>query len=326
MSDIWDVAIVGAGPAGMAAALYTARANVRTVLLDKLGVGGGQLLTTDVIEDYPGYVSITGVELARTFSEQVQQLGVEVQYGEVTGVEVRGPHRVVRTAEGIEYVAKAVIVCTGGSPTKLGVPGEAEFSMRGVSYCALCDGAFFTGLDLAVVGGGDAAIEEAAFLTRFARRVYVIHRRGQWRAQRLIQDRAADNPKVEPIWYTEVEEIGGGARVEWVRLRDTRTGERRTLAVGGVFIYVGFKPNGDLLGPRVARDAQGFVLVDDKMETDVPGVFVAGDVRRQYVRQISNAVGDATTAAVAATRYIEALEGGNPRAISLVRVGLPRSA
>jgi thioredoxin reductase (NADPH) len=310
----------------MAAALYAARANLRTVLLDKLGVGGGQLLTTDVIEDYPGYASISGDELARTFSEQVQQFGVDVEYGEVTNVEVRGQHRVVRTADGVEYVAKAVIVCTGGSPLKLGVPGEAELAMRGVSYCALCDGAFFTDQDLVVVGGGDAAIEEAAFLTRFARRVYVVHRRGQWRAQRLIQDRAKENPKIEPVWYTKLEEIGGGDRVEWVRVRDTRTGEQRTLPVGGVFIYIGFKPNSELLGAQVARDGQGFVLVDDKMEADVPGVFVAGDVRRQYVRQIANAVGDATTAAVAATRYIEALEGGHPRASSLVRIGLPRSA
>ena len=317
--DPWDVVIVGAGPAGMAAALYTARANLRTVLLDKLGVGGGQLLTTDVIEDYPGYASITGDELARAMSEQVQHLGVEVQYGEVSSIEACGRDRVVHTAEGVEYVARTVIVCTGGSPRKLGVPGEAELAMRGVSYCALCDGAFFDGVDVVVVGGGDAAIEEAAFMTRFARRVYVVHRRGQWRAQRLIQDRARENPNIEPIWHTEVDEIGGTERVEWVRLRHVRSGEQRTLPVGGVFIYIGFDPNGDVLGQQVARDERGFVLVDNKMETAVPGVFVAGDVRRQYVRQITNAVGAATTAAVAATRYIETYhQEGRARDVQLL--------
>ena len=326
MSDIWDVVIVGAGPAGMAAALYTARANLRTVLLDKLGVGGGQLLSTELIDDYPGFKRISGDELALSFTDQVKRLGVEVEYGEVVSVAEHGRHRVVKTAEGVEYVARAVIVCTGGSPKKLGVPGEAEFAMRGVSYCALCDGAFFQDQDLVVVGGGDAAIEEAAFLTRYARKVYLVHRRGQWRAQRVIQDRAKSNPKIEPIWFSELEEIGGTSRVEWVRIRNTQTGERRTVNVGGAFVYIGFKPNGEVLASDVSRDREGFVIVDDRMESSMSGVFVAGDVRKQYVRQIANAVGDATTAAVAATRYIEELEGKNPRAASLVRVTPTRLA
>jgi thioredoxin reductase (NADPH) len=306
----WDVIIVGAGPAGMAAALYTGRAKLRTLILDRMGAGGGQLLNTELIEDYPGFKSITGEGMARAFEEQIQQFGVEITWGEVVGIEARGNRRVVRTDDGTEYVAKAVVVCTGGLPRKLGVPGEQELAGRGVSYCAICDGAFFKGQVLAVVGGGDSAVEEATFLTRYAQKVYLIHRRGEWRAQKLLQERALSNPKIEPIWHTVVEEIGtsDGSKVEWLRLKDVRTGEERRLAAGGVFIYVGFMPNNQIFDPSVPRDEQGFIVTDDKMEINLPGVYVAGDVRSQYVRQISNAVGDATTAAVAATRYIEELD------------------
>jgi thioredoxin reductase (NADPH) len=304
----WDVVIVGAGPAGMAAALYTGRAKLRTVILDRMGAGGGQLLNTELIEDYPGFKSITGEGMARAFEEQIQQFGVEITWGEVVGIEARGNRRVVRTDDGNEYVAKAVIVSTGGLPRKLGVPGEQELAGRGVSYCAICDGAFFKGEVLAVVGGGDSAVEEATFLTRYGQKVYIIHRREEWRAQKLLQDRALANPKIEPIWHSVVEEIGGTDKVEWLRLKDVRTGEERQLPAGGVFIYVGFMPNNQIFGPDVPRDPQGFIVTDDKMEINLPGVYVAGDVRSQYVRQISNAVGDATTAAVAATRYIEELD------------------
>jgi thioredoxin reductase (NADPH) len=304
----WDVVIVGAGPAGMAAALYTGRAKLRTLILDRMGAGGGQLLNTELIEDYPGFKSITGEGMARAFEEQIQQFGVEITWGEVVGIEARGNRRVVRTDDGTEYVGKAVIVCTGGLPRKLGVPGEQELAGRGVSYCAICDGAFFKGEVLAVVGGGDSAVEEATFLTRYGQKVYIIHRRDEWRAQKLLQDRALNNPKIEPIWNTVVEEIGGTDKVEWLRLKDVVTGEERQLPAGGVFIYVGFMPNNQTFGTDVPRDPQGFIVTDDKMEINVPGVYVAGDVRSQYVRQISNAVGDATTAAVAATRYIEELD------------------
>jgi thioredoxin reductase (NADPH) len=304
----WDVVIVGAGPAGMAAALYTARGKLRTLLLDRLGAGGGQLLNTELIEDYPGFRSITGEALARAQEEQIKDFGAEIAWGEVVAVEPRGNRRVVRTDDGTEYVAKAVIVSTGGLPRKLDVPGEQELAGRGVSYCAICDGAFFKGQVLAVVGGGDSAVEEATFLTRYAQKVYIIHRRGEWRAQKLLQERALANPKIEPIWHSTVEEIGGNDNVEWLRLKDVRTGEERRLPVGGVFIYVGFMPNSGLLASDIPRDAQGFIKTNERMETPIPGVYVAGDVRSQYVRQISNAVGDATTAAVAATRYIEALD------------------
>ena len=193
------------------------------------------------------------------------------------------------------------------------MPGETEFAGRGVSYCAICDGAFFKNQVLAVVGGGDSAVEEATFLTRYGEKVYIIHRRDEWRAQKLLQERALNNPKIVPIWNAVIEEIGGNSKVELIKLRDAKTGEEQQIEVGGVFVYVGFMPNSQIFGPDFEKDDSGFVMTDEKMETRTPGVYVAGDVRSQYVRQISNAVGDATTAAVAATRYIEELDAsGDP--------------
>ncbi len=307
-NDLWDVVVVGAGPAGMAAALYTGRAKLKTLVLDRMGAGGGQLLNTELIEDYPAIKSITGSDMARAFEDQIREFGVEITWGNVAAFERRGVYHVVRTDDGTEYLTKTVIVSTGGLPRKLGVPGEGEYAGRGVSYCAICDGAFFKGQVLAVIGGGDSAVEEATFLTRYGEKVYIIHRRDEWRAQKLLQERALNNPRIEPVWNTVVEEIGGKDLVEWMRVRDVQTGEQRTIEVGGVFVYVGFMPNSDIFDDSFKKDAQGFILTDDKMETHVPGFYVAGDVRSQYVRQISNAVGDATTAAVAATRYIEELD------------------
>ncbi|HET6318418.1 MAG TPA: thioredoxin-disulfide reductase [Chloroflexota bacterium] len=307
-NDLWDVVIVGAGPAGMAAALYTGRAKLKTLVLDRMGAGGGQLLNTELIEDYPAIKSITGSDMARAFEDQIREFGVEITWGNVEAFERRGGHHLVRTDDGSEYLTKTVIVSTGGLPRKLGTPGEAEYAGRGVSYCAICDGAFFKGQVLAVIGGGDSAVEEATFLTRYGAKVYIIHRRDEWRAQKLLQERALNNPKIEPVWNTVVEEIGGKDAVKWLRVRDVQSGERRKIDVGGVFIYVGFMPNSDIFDDSFKKDPQGFILTDDKMETHVPGFYVAGDVRSQYVRQISNAVGDATTAAVAATRYIEELD------------------
>jgi len=307
-NNLWDVAIIGAGPAGMAAALYTGRGQLKTVVLDRLGAGGGQLLNTELIEDYPAIKTITGHQMAQDMQDQIKEFGVDITWGEVTGIEVRGNKRAVLTDDGTEYLAKTVIITTGGMPRKLGVPGELEYASRGVSYCAICDGAFFKGKVLAVVGGGDSAVEEATFLTRYAERVYIVHRRDEWRAQKLLQERALANPKIEPIWSSTVEEIGGTQLVEWMVVRDVQTGMDQRVAVGGVFIYVGFMPNSEIFGPDFKKDDQGFIITDERMETHIPGVYVAGDVRSQYVRQISNAVGDATTAAVAATRYIEELD------------------
>ncbi len=271
-SEEWDVVIVGAGPAGMAAALYTGRAKLKTLLLDRAGMGGGQLMNTELIEDYPAIKSITGSDMAQAFEEQIREFGVEITYGEVVGVATRGNRQVVKIEGGEEHVAKTVIVSTGGMPRKLGVPGEAEFAGRGVSYCAICDGAFFKNQVLAVVGGGDSAVEEATFLTRYAERVYIIHRRGEWRAQKLLQERALANPKIVPIWNAALEEIGGKDKVEWLRLRDVNTGEEHWIAVGGAFIYVGFLPNSQIFGPEFPKDAGGFLITDDKMETPVPGL------------------------------------------------------
>jgi len=309
----WDVIIVGAGPAGMAAALYTGRAKLKTLLLDRAGAGGGQLMNTDLIEDYPVIKSITGIAMAQAQEEQIREFGVEVTYGNAVKIEPRGNRRVVVTDDDTEYVGKTVIVASGGLPRKLGVPGEEEFAGKGVSYCAICDGAFFKEQILAVIGGGDSAVEEGTFLTRYGQKVYIIHRRDEWRAQKLLQERALNNPKIEPIWNTVIEEIGGDKKVEWMRLKNVQTGEVSRIEVGGVFIYVGFLPNSEIFADEFQKDDQGFVITDDKMETHIPGLYVCGDVRSQYVRQISNAVGDATIAAVAATRYIEELDaGGGP--------------
>src|SRR6516164_9396132 len=242
-STEWDVIIVGAGPAGMAAALYTGRAKLKTLLLDRAGVGGGQLMNTELIEDYPAIKSITGSDMATAFEEQIKEFGVEITYGEVTGFEARGSQRIVKIEDGTEYVTKTIIVSTGGLPRKLEVPGEGEFAGRGVSYCAICDGAFFKNQVLAVVGGGDSAVEEATFLTRYGQRVYIIHRRDEWRAQKLLQERALANPKIVPVWNMVVDEIGGDTKVESLLLRDVNTGETSQIDVGGVFIYVGFMPN-----------------------------------------------------------------------------------
>ena len=303
----YDVVVVGAGPAGLTAALYTGRAKLSTLVLEKMGPGG-QLLNTELIEDYTGFKSITGQEMARLFEEHALEFGAEIGYGTVAEIWGEGLRKRVRTEEGDEYEAKAVIVCSGGMPRKLGVPGEAELAGRGVSYCAICDGAFFKDQVLAVVGGGDSAVEEATFLTRYASKLYLIHRRAELRAQKVLQDRVLGNPKVEMVWNTVVEEIGGDGQVQWLKTRRTDDGSAGKLEVGGVFIYVGFNPSSGLFRDPVKVDPLGFVVTDDKMESSQVGVFVAGDVRSQFVRQITNAVGDATTAAIAATKYIEALE------------------
>ena len=304
----YDVIVVGAGPAGLTAALYTGRARLSTLVLERMGVGG-QLMNTELIEDYTGFKSIAGHEMARLFEEHMLEHGGEIGYGTVSEVWTEGTRKRVRTEEGDEYVAKAVIVCSGGTARKLGVPGEEELAGRGVSYCAICDGAFFKDQVIAVVGGGDSAAEEAAFLTRYASKVYVVHRRETMRAQKVLQERLFGNEKVEPVWNAVVEEIGGDGQVQWIRTRNVVDGSEGRLEVGGVFVYVGFEPHSALVrDAAVERDEMGFIRTDDKMETGQPGIFVAGDVRAQYVRQITNAVGDATIAAVAATKYLEGLE------------------
>ncbi|MFN8522369.1 MAG: thioredoxin-disulfide reductase [Chloroflexota bacterium] len=303
----YDVIVVGAGPAGLTAALYAGRARLKTLVLDKMGPGG-QLLNTELIEDYTGFKSISGQDMARLFEEHALEFGATLGYGTVTRVWAEGDVRRVSTEEGDEYAAKAVIVCTGGQPTKLGVPGEQELAGRGVSYCAICDGAFFKEQVLAVIGGGDSAVEEATFLTRYASKLYLIHRRDELRAQKVLQERLFAQKNVEAVWNTVVDEIGGDGQVQWLKTRNTKDGSEGRLEVSGVFIYVGFTPSSDVFGDEIRKDEAGFIYTDEKMESSIPGIFIAGDVRHQFVRQITNAVGDATIAAIAATKYLEELE------------------
>ena len=304
----YEIAVIGAGPAGLTAALYAARALKRTLLLEAK-VPGGELLNTETIEDYPGFQTITGAELAQRMTDHALSFGAELVSARVVAIAALpdGRHR-IDLEEGEPYTADAVIVTAGGEPRKLGVPGEAELAGRGVSYCAICDGAFFRGEHLAVIGGGDAALEEGRFLTRYASKVTIIHRRDQFRAQPILVEHARADEKIEFRFDSVVEEIVGvDGRVTALRLRDTKSGEASTLAVGGVFILVGFLPSTGLLTSHVEHDSQGYYRTDDVMQTTLPGVYAAGDVRSQLTRQVTTAVGDATTAAVAATKYVESL-------------------
>lgn len=306
----YDVVIVGAGPAGLTAGLYAGRAMLRTAVLER-GAPGGELLNTEIIEDYPGFERVDGWELAQKFEEHARKFGAELH----AGTTVERVHRTAQgdfetvTDSGVVYRSPVVILTAGGTPVKLGVPGEAEYAGKGVSYCAICDGAFFKGHTIAVVGGGDAAAEESDFLTRYADKVYLIHRRHELRASKIIQRRVFENPKIEIIWDTVVEIIEGDAHglVDNLVLRNVVTNERRDLAVTGVFVFVGFQPNTAIIDGHVAHDAAGYLVTDVNMQSSIPGLYVAGDVRSQLTRQVTTAVGDATTAAVAAEKYLTAL-------------------
>jgi len=298
-----ELIIIGGGPAGLAAALYGGRATLRTLLLEK-GMPGGLAATTAHIENYPGFPSgLGGMDLAAQFEEQAKKFGVEIRNAQVESLSKEGEAFIVRTADEA-FRASTVILATGASPSMLGVPGEKEFIGRGVSYCATCDGAFFRDQVLAVVGGGDAAVEEAMFLTRFASRVFVIHRRNELRATKIIQDRAFKNSKLEFVWSTVVEAIRGQDKVEEVVLKDVRSGATRILPVAGVFIYVGNRPNSGLVAGLAELDARGYVITDDEMRTRTSGLFAAGDVRRKLLRQVVTAVADGAVAAVAAEKYL----------------------
>lgn len=298
--------IVGGGPAGLAAALYTARMDLKTVVIDR-GPLGGQLLNTELIEDYPGFESILGSELATKMGEHARKFGVEVRdFEPVQEIDVEGKTKVVRLESGEELRAPALIMAAGGLPRYLQVPGEKEFWGRGVSYCAVCDGAFFKGQELAVVGGGDAAVEEGDFLTRYASKVYIIHRRSELRAQPILVDRARANPKIQFIFDAQVKEIAGDSKVQVVRYE--QNGSQIELAVGGVFIFVGFVPNSGLFKVHVDHDEAGYIVTDRNMQTSVDGVWAVGDVRSQLTKQIATAVGDGTTAAVAASMYVTSLK------------------
>ena len=301
----FDVIIVGGGPAGLCAAMYAGRGMLKAVLLER-GVPGGELLNTEKIEDYPGFTSILGPDLAAKMTEHAQAFGADIRMENVEGI-----HRLptggfrVWTSSGASFFAPAIILTAGGTPTKLGVPGELEYAGKGVSYCAVCDGAFFKGETIAVVGGGDAAVEEADYLTRYARKVYIIHRREEFRASRVVQERALSNPKIEVIWNSRVLELAGDEQgLKHLELENVGTGAKSQLAATGCFVFIGFKPNSGLVQEHVEHDAAGYLVTDERMMTSIRGLLAAGTLRLQLPRQVTTAVGDATTAAIAVEKYL----------------------
>jgi thioredoxin reductase (NADPH) len=313
-SPEYDLLIVGGGPAGLTAGIYATRGGLRTVLIEKLAPGG-QAASTFMIENYPGFPEgIPGPELSQAMENQAKRFGLEIITGEIEKLTSRA-HLWEITQGGHRLTCKAVIVATGVNPVKLGIPGEEALTGRGVSYCATCDGPFFRGQDIAVVGGGDSAVDEALYLTRFARQVHLIHRRDALRAEKIIQDRALRNEKIKILWDTVVTKVLGETGVEGMELRNVKTREMQTLKVSGVFFYVGLKPNAEFLRGIVKMDPHGYVITDDHMATSARGIFAAGDVRQKLLRQVTTAVGDGATAAFAAERYIESLpsfpKGGN---------------
>lgn len=302
---VYDVIIIGAGPAGMTAAVYTSRANMSTLMLER-GVPGGQMTNTEDVENYPGYDHILGPELSTKMFEHAQKFGAEYAYGEVKIVEEAFPYKKVHAGDK-EYLAKAVIVATGSQYRKMGIPGEDRLSGRGVSWCAICDGAFFKGKELVVIGGGDSAVEEAGFLTKFATKVTVVHRRDELRAQKILQKRAFENEKIEFIWNHVPLEVLGEDKVSGVRLKHTETGEEQDFPCDGVFIYIGMDPLSETVKGLGILNEDGYALTDENMRSKVEGIFVAGDVRNKNLRQIVTATGDGSLAAIAAQHYVEEL-------------------
>ena len=298
----YDIVISGAGPAGLAAGLYAARARRRTILFER-NVTGGQIALTSIIENYPGLEEVDGFELGQTMQRQAEKYGMETAYTDVTGIEQRDRFHVVHTKDG-DYIAKALIITSGADYNRLGIPGEDAFIGKGVSYCATCDAAFFKDQVVAVVGGGDAAMDEGLFVTRYASQVHVIHRRDELRASRILQERAFANPKMDFTWNTVVTAIEGKDAVERLKLRNVVTGEESAMDAAAVFIFIGHHPNSEYLRGLLKMDNGGHIYVNDWMETNVPGIFAAGDVRVNSARQVVSAAGDGATAAIRADHYI----------------------
>ncbi len=299
----YDVIIVGAGPAGLSAAIYSARGGLKTAIFEKAMVGG-QINVTDEVENYPGFEEpLAGFDLTEKMHLQAERFGAEFIEEEITAIGLEGLCKIVETTEG-KYRAKSVIICTGAHPRRLNVPGEEQFTGKGVSYCATCDGALYRDKIVAVVGGGDSAIEEGLFLTRFAKKVYVIHRRDSLRAQKIIQERAFKNPKMEFVWDSVVQEIRGEDKVRELEIYNRKSNLITHLPVDGIFIYVGILPNNELLESRLSLDTAGFVLTDENMHTNVPGIYAAGDIRHTVLRQVVTATSDGAIAAWSAEKWI----------------------
>ena len=304
----YQLVIIGGGPAGMTAGLYAARARLKALLIEK-GALGGQVLTTDWVDNYPGFVDgISGFDLVAKMGAHAQRFGLETRRAEITSLELRAESKTLRLDSGEELTARVVIICTGGSPGKLGVPGENEFAGRGVSYCATCDAPFYRGQEIAVVGGGNTAIQEALHLTKFAGKVTVIHRRRELRATKIVQEKAMASERITFLLDTQVREIvGGAAGVEGLQL-EHHDGTRSVLAVTGVFILIGVTPNNQMLPlTDLKTDDYGFLVTDTEMQTSLPGVFAAGDIRSKNFRQIVNAAGEGATAELSAEQYLAQL-------------------
>lgn len=299
----YDVVIIGGGPAGFAAGIYTSRARLRSLLVEK-AVVGGLIVNAGLVENYPGFPQgISGLELSDLMNQQAAKFGLETLTAEVSGLEVGGEQKVVKTSEG-DIAARAVIIAGGSDRVKLDVPGEKEFAGKGVAYCAICDAYFYRGLPVAVVGGGNAAINEALDLSKFASKVTVIHRRQELRATRILQERAFAEPKIEFLWNTVVEAIEGDDVVKRLRLRNVLAGEKSVLDISGIFVAIGFKPNTAYLKGVLSLDANGAIITNERMETGVPGIFAAGDIRSGSIRQAIAAAGDGAVAAIYAERFI----------------------
>jgi thioredoxin reductase (NADPH) len=303
--DIYDLVIVGGGPGGLSAAIYAMRAALKTVLIEK-AIHGGQINLSDAVENYPGFTHVSGAELSMRFAEHARSYNLEEINEEVAAIEPGLAHHTVRLADGRSITSHAVILATGGSPRKLKVPGEEELYGKGVSYCAVCDGFFFRGKNVIVVGGGDSACEEGLYLAKLAERVYLVHRRDALRASMILQQRVTNECKMEVLWNSVIAEIkADNGAVSGVRLQDTRTGQQRDMPIDGIFVFIGFEPNNQLVPAGIRRSADGFVLTDDQCTTAIPGIYAIGDVRERYARQIVLAAADGCMAALSAAHYVE---------------------
>ena len=305
MAENYDVIIIGAGPAGLTAGLYTGRARLKTLILEK-ATSGGQAATTDLIENYPGFPDgVGGFQLTELMKQQALEFGAEIrEITPVSTIEVEGDDRIVKT-EDESFTAKTVIIASGTEPKVLGIPGEDELRGRGVSYCATCDGAFYRDKVVAVIGGGNAAVEEAIFLTRFASKVYIVHRRDELRADKIVQERAFANDKIEIVWDSHLKKVLGTGKVEEMVVENKNTAERTSYPVDGVFFYIGTVPNTVFCESVVDMDTRDFIVTDERLQTSVAGIFAAGDCRANLLKQVAVAVGEGALAAVEAERYNE---------------------
>ena len=303
----YDTIIIGGGPAGLAAGIYAMRSRLKTILVEKY-IPGGQMVVTDFVENYPGFPQgIGGPDLSSNMELQARGLGLEIVSSEVLNVDFSGEEKVINTTDG-ELRAPTVIIASGATPRRLGILGEGRLTGKGVSYCATCDGAFFRDREIAVVGGGNTAVQDAVFLTRFASKVTIVHRRDALRATRILQERAFKNPKIKMAWNSIVVEVQGDSRVEGLVLENVTDGSKRVLRVEGVFVLIGIDPITDLFKGHIILDPEGYIITDEDMQTNVPGVYAAGDCRRKSLRQMVTAAADGAIAAFSAERYIESLK------------------